>query len=610
MGAVPPAAGRDGSSSPRRMEGSTASAYGSSPRPVTPATPGPPGPRGRPRSPAQERAEGGDTEDHGTRGSHLGSQGTVGGDHGRAGGVLRGPDHLGDDPVGGVRPPRGEGHGHPDVQATGDLVGVPPSVEDHHHAAGGPGGPGRWRLAGLIGTRRFLLTDEPAQLDHQPPASSTAVAPPPVGTRTDEVHPVHYPAHDTDWPIHGRAAAHGRDPTRPFIGMAPPQLPDAAYGAALASVPGIGPRRLRRLLDEAEPAAAWRAVLDGRHGDQHGSWRDQAHRIDVAAAWAAYRRLGIRVLVRGYDGYPAVLAGDTEAPAVLFASGDPAVLDRHPRVAVIGTRSATRYGLGIAGQLGADLAAAGVIVISGLALGIDGAAHEGAWAAWRSAPSGGAPPVGVVAGPVDVPYPAAHSRLWEQVADAGALLSESPIGDTVPRWRFPMRNRILAALSDVVVVVECHPRGGALHTVRAADRRGISVGAVPGSVRSPASAGTNDLLADGCFVVRDATDVLIAVGLARAGDVPSCSARRRTPPSPGDRPTAPAHALPAVAGGGGSDRAADTDSSVLDALGWEACSMEEVLRRTTLPLATASGALERLERAGRVRGTAGWWERC
>ena len=423
-------------------------------------------------------------------------------------------------------------------------------------------------------------------------------------------------------------------------------LPDEAYAAALASVPSLGPVGLRTMLDGSPPHDAWTDLRRGGEG-RRARWAREARRIDVAAVWREHVRRGISVTVRGGRGYPAALAGDVEAPAVLFAIGDPLVLDRHPRVAIVGTRSATRYGLGIAADLGAELAAHGVVVVSGLALGIDGAAHEGALAPPRAAPaeepgtlvrsatgSGGAaaddgaprgpsragslaPPVAVVAGDLSVPYPRAHAGLWRRVAAAGAVLSEAPIGAADIGWRFPQRNRIIAALADVVVVVECHHSGGALHTVRAAARRGIAVGAVPGSVRSPASAGTNDLLADGCFVVRDATDVLVATGLATAR-VPA-SGRRADHVA--DAPRSDADLLPERDGepardGGlraGAVHAAEDDraaSAVLDALGWERCSVDQVLVRTGLPLPAVSMALERLRTAGHAHGEAGWWERA
>ncbi len=380
-------------------------------------------------------------------------------------------------------------------------------------------------------------------------------------------------------------------------------LPPAAYAAALASLEGLGPARLRHLLARASPPAAWAEMRAG------GRWAAAARQVDVAALWAHHRELGIDVLVAGDARYPAVLAGDDQAPAVLFAQGDPGAVDRFPRVAVVGTRGATRYGLGVAAELGAALASAGVAVVSGLALGIDGAAHEGAVAAWCADRSSAAPPVGVVAGGLDVPYPAGHARLWRRVAEAGALLSDAAVGLAVPRWRFPQRNRVMAALSQVVVVVECHVGGGSLHTVRAAAARGVAVGAVPGSVRSPASAGTNDLLADGCFVVRDVSDVLVALSLARAGDVPVRPRRRAEGGEAGSGPDGSTGNPEASSPTDPADSTDPAERAVLEALDWDDSSLERLLRRTGLPLAELSATLERLRAAERARGDGGWWAR-
>lgn len=391
-------------------------------------------------------------------------------------------------------------------------------------------------------------------------------------------------------------------------------------------------------MGEAGPQAAWAELLAGAPRPGIARWPSAvraARHIDVAAVWRAHGDAGVAVSVLGRPGYPDALAEDPEAPAVLFSVGDLGALDGRPRVAVVGTRSATRYGLGVAAQLGADLAAAGVSVVSGLALGIDGAAHEGALAAWRAGRSDGAgapsstphdpcaasttrpaahrtlgasaAPVAVVAGSVAVPYPRQHAGLWRRVAAAGAVVSEAPLDAADLAWRFPQRNRIMAAMAHVVVVVECHPSGGSMHTVQAAARRGVPVGAVPGSIRSPASAGTNALLADGCFVVRDASDVLVAVGLATAGSgqvltLPGLEAALPAAASaPPDAAMAPAVPPPGAA----SEHAV----AVLDALGWECCSVDVLLRRTGLGLDELSLALERLRTAGVVEGAGGAWER-
>lgn len=436
-------------------------------------------------------------------------------------------------------------------------------------------------------------------------------------------------------PVGGGGHEEGRGAARLAPGAGPDQadpsqvLPPAAYAAALASVPGIGPKALRTLLDGGTPESAWDDLVRGRARQGIARWAaaaGAAREMDVSAVWSAHVGAGVRVTVRGQPGYPTALADDPEAPAVLFSLGDPCIADDRPRVAMVGTRSATRYGLGVAAQLGADLAAVGVVVISGLALGIDGAAHEGALAAWRAVagPQGGsrsteparaeapegalaqqvagaaaraAAPVAVVAGSVDTPYPRQHAGLWRRVAEAGAVISEAPLSSADLGWRFPQRNRIMAAMADVVVVVECHPSGGSMHTVQAAARRGVPVGAVPGSVRSPASAGANALLADGCFVVRDASDVLVAVGLATASALPLAVPASAEPGGVASRLS---EASPPR--GSGSE-------SVLEALGWERCSVEQLLRRTGLGLDQLSVALERLRAEGVVDGSGGTWER-
>jgi DNA processing protein len=352
-------------------------------------------------------------------------------------------------------------------------------------------------------------------------------------------------------------------------------LPEEAFAAALASVPQIGPANLRRLLASDPPSVAW----------ARGSFSG-----DVARIWQRHEEKEIEVCWRGGPGYPARLEVDLEAPAVLFCVGDPAAVDRQPTVALVGTRSPTRYGIGVAAQFGADLAAAGVSVVSGLALGIDGAAHEGATAA--GAPSAGAPPIGVVAGGLDDPYPRRHERLWSRVAEQGAIYSESPAGVRTEKWRFPVRNRLLAMLSDVVVVVESRHRGGALYTVAAAAERGIPVGAVPGFIRSSSSEGTNSLLADGCFPVCSVADVLTALSL-------------RGVPLPTPLPGSPEHARAAALDGSYSG----PDRALLDELSSDPVSLDHLVRVTGLELTALCGGLERLARLGVARDIGGWWER-
>jgi DNA processing protein len=351
-------------------------------------------------------------------------------------------------------------------------------------------------------------------------------------------------------------------------------LPEEAYAAALASLPSVGPATLRRLVGSDPPSVAWARQRDGQ---------DLALDV-VTEAWERHCRLGISVLRRGHPAYPTRLAAVPQCPAILFCLGDPSALNAAvATVALVGTRAPTRYGIGVAAQFAADLSAAGVSVVSGLALGIDGAAHEGACGA-------GAPPIGVVAGGLDDPYPQRHARLWERVARQGVIVSESPAGVRTEKWRFPVRNRLLAALSDVVVVVESRHHGGSRHTVAAAMDLGVTVGAVPGSIRSPTSEGTNALLAEGAFPACSPGDILVALSLEGA-PVPN----GRVAPVGDDRPRRPPRA--------GRER------RVYDALSYDASSLDDLALQTGLDFSALCGTLEGLAQAGLARDTGGWWER-
>ena len=360
------------------------------------------------------------------------------------------------------------------------------------------------------------------------------------------------------------------------------RLPDVAYLVALVGLPAMGPVRLGRLLTGRSAEEGWARIVAGG-ADDDGEvlaqrWRSAAAEVDVGAVWHAHLDAGIAVLVPGAPGWPAALADDPEPPAVLFARGDPAVVER-PAVAIVGTRRCTHSGRSVARELGSDLAAAGVCVVSGLAAGIDAAAHAGALAVQ------GAPPAAVVGTGLDVVYPRPNRPLWDAVAERGVVLSEYPLGTRPDKWRFPARNRIVAGLSHAVVVVESREAGGSMHTVEAALERDRTVLAVPGPVRSDASTGTNALLAAGCPPARDVADVLVALGL-EAG-------RRRAASS---RPDAPLPKGPAGA--------------VLDAVGWEPVTLEQIADRLGEPLGPVAVHLLVLERDGWVAQRAGWYERA
>jgi len=368
---------------------------------------------------------------------------------------------------------------------------------------------------------------------------------------------------------------------------------DAARAAhvALSSLPKVGPVRLRALLDRAGgPEAAWDLVRSGRLDDVDlragtgqgvltAELRAAAGGIDPTALLERHRDAGVAVLLPGDGGWPAAFAADPDPPDVLFAQGDVDLLGE-VSVAVVGTRRCSAAGAVVAGGLGADLTAAGVHVVSGLALGIDGAAHRGVLAA-------GGRPIGVVGCGLDHVYPRSHRRLWSDVANAGVLVSEAALGCPPERWRFPARNRLIAALSLAVVVVESRARGGSMSTVAAALERDRTVLAVPGPVLAEQSAGTNQLLSEGAAVARDAVDVLVAIGSAVAPSGP------RTTPGPA----------------AGVDLGPDpTVRAVAAVLSTVPVGVDRLAATAGLGVAEALTALARLEVAGVARRVAGGYE--
>jgi DNA processing protein len=370
--------------------------------------------------------------------------------------------------------------------------------------------------------------------------------------------------------------------TRPALGAA------EVAAATLVCLPDMGPSRLRAVLERwPDPCVALAGVMAGRGADvlardvppfgaaarrEMGQrWAQAAGALDLAPA---LERRGTRVLLDGDASYP-IRDKISDRPAVLLSEGSaPDVLGR-PRVAIVGTRSASVHGLADARELGSFLARCGITVVSGLAIGIDAAAHEGAL-------DGGGGVVGVVATGLDVVYPRRHVVLFERVRRAGVLLSETAFGIGANRFRFPVRNRIIAALADVVIVVEATLRGGARITAEAALEYGRTVLTIPGSRRNPAADGCNALLADGAHPLLDPDDVLVALGLTPGG--------RRGWGAP------PARGTP------GRDGA-----SVLQACSGEPATVDELASRTGLALEAVTLALAGLERQGWIEHRRGWW---
>ncbi|HEX6665644.1 MAG TPA: DNA-processing protein DprA [Solirubrobacterales bacterium] len=220
--------------------------------------------------------------------------------------------------------------------------------------------------------------------------------------------------------------------------------------------------------------------------------------LELGGCWACCRHGEL---------YPAALRDAADAPWALIGRGDPGLLDGiepYGAVTIVGSRRATSYGREVGRELGRELATAGMVVVSGLAFGIDACAHRGALDA-------GGRTIAVLGCGPDVAYPAAHRSLWRRISETGLVISEFPPGAAPWRWTFPARNRIMAALAGMTVVVEAAARSGSLITADLAADLGRDLGAVPGPITSRASAGPNNLLAGGACVIRDAQDVLDAL---------------------------------------------------------------------------------------------------
>ena len=293
----------------------------------------------------------------------------------------------------------------------------------------------------------------------------------------------------------------------------------------------------------------------------------------IAATWS---------LERASEGYPACLE-DLEPPLRprrLYGTGRRAAvagLDHQSAVTIVGARQASGYGLRIAERLARDLALAGATVVSGMARGIDAAAHRGALA-------GGGTTIAVLANGPDVVYPRSNRALYQRILAAGAAIAEQPPGAIARRHFFTHRNRIMAALARVVVVVEAAQPSGSLVTADLAARLGRTVGAVPGQIGIRVAEGTNDLIRDGAHLIRDARDVLDL--LYGVGVDPRPGKLGKAPePRPG----------PAL-----DERL----GAVLDLVGSGASTVDRVAVEARLSPREAAGALARLELLGYVRADA------
>jgi DNA processing protein len=263
---------------------------------------------------------------------------------------------------------------------------------------------------------------------------------------------------------------------------------------------------------------------------------------------------------QGDPDYPAALGDLPDPPVVLYALGTPSITG--PVVAVVGTRDATAYGERVTREIAGSLARAGAVIVSGMARGIDSAAH-------RAALEAGGSTIAVLGTGVDRSYPVGNRPLHWQIAREGLLLSETPPGAGPTRGSFPRRNRIIAALAQLTIVVEAGRKSGALITAAHGLELGRSVAAVPGPVDSPQSAGANELLRDGAIVIAEAADALALVGLT----APAAGARSIT---------------------------SEDERAVWDALGRGPMDLDSLAANSALPARRCMAAVTALEIAGAV----------
>ncbi len=375
-----------------------------------------------------------------------------------------------------------------------------------------------------------------------------------------------------------------RQPDLPFV---PAPLPVAELGPAeriaclrLIRSEHVGPVTFRQLINHFGGAAAALDALPelARRGGNRRGIR-VCPKARAEAELEAAERCGAHALFTIEPGYPRALASIDMPPPMIYAKGRTEVLAA-PMIAIVGSREASAAGIRLAQQMAADLGHAGLAIVSGLARGIDRAAHEA---------SLGTGTVAVLAGGIDIVYPPEHAELQRRIGEDGCLLSEMPPGFEPRAREFPRRNRIVSGLSHGVVVIEAARRSGTLITARIAGEQGREVFAVPGHPLDPRAEGTNRLIKTGATLVTEASDILEALepqlGLA---------ARGLSEPPPPEHELEPLPA-PARAPLGDDQRAA-----VLGALGPAPVDIDTIVRATRLNIREVNVVLMELDLGGRL----------
>jgi DNA processing protein len=363
---------------------------------------------------------------------------------------------------------------------------------------------------------------------------------------------------------------------------------------ALKSIPGVGPVLFQRLLGRfGEPAAVFQARCEDLLGIK-GVNRDLARDIlgfrnwdRVEAELANMSAAGVEVLLQTDSRFPARLKQIPYPPPLLFLKGTLLPQD-DLALALVGTRAASYYGLKTCRRLAGALAVMGLTVVSGLARGIDTAAHQGAL-------ENSGRTLAVLGCGLDVVYPPENQKLYEQIPEQGALISEFPLGTPPEAKNFPIRNRIISGLSLGVVVVEAGLKSGTSITVRYALDQGREVFAVPGPIDSPTSLGPHRLIQDGAKLVQDPEDIFQELPALKKGQRPLFAAPgrvRETPAAEGGGPTSAAAAAPP---------APTPEDPLLALLGSDPLSLEEIVRTTRLATSEVLSRLTILELEGLIR---------
>ncbi len=355
-----------------------------------------------------------------------------------------------------------------------------------------------------------------------------------------------------------------------------PNPPMLKYWLGFNRVPGIGPKKLRALIDRfGDVQSAWLAPREqlaqaGLDRRSLTNLLDARKKLDLDAELARLQKSGARALTWDDPDYPALLLEIPAPPAVLFVRGELSPADEWA-VAVVGTRRATTYGREAARRLVEGLARAGVTIVSGLARGIDGVAH-------RTALETGGRTLAVMGNGLDMVYPPEHRKLAHQILQQGAWISEQPLGARPEARNFPARNRIISGLSRGVLVVEGRWSSGAIITAKFALEQGRDVFAVPGSILSPASEGPNRLIKEGAIPVLSADDVLEALNFTRISY--HQEARQVLPDDP-------------------------VEAELMSLLSREPRHIDEIRRDIDLPIQEVSSALTLMELKGLVRQVGG-----